>query len=316
MTETEFSIVTVKDERCIILSLWKTSLYDESESVQNMSPLWKSQSTWSFQLIFTVFLPPQNKAWIMSLLKYFPLFWVSVFSAVERCEPAVGPGGLRWHQKDQSSLHWHLAAWSGSLQQVRYQAIFDLGHVPLFISINFTQPWRNNHHTWKGYFESHFPILQNAACKSSDCIRLNLDVLQVPPPPPTICCIWHTAVFPWQPAPLPQQPMPSWALVGWAVRQQHWPILRHWRPPALIFNLVSPMLMLCLSVPTVLTVTLPSFMRPKCCWSTQEWSRGTHLPSSRATVKLLCCISPLTSRTAAWSWAPGPTTETWSSSIL
>lgn len=195
MTETEFSMVTVKDERCIILSLWKTSLYDECESVQNMSPLWKSQSTWSFQLIFTVFLPPQNKAWIMSLLKYFPLFWVSVFSAVERCEPAVGPGGLRWHQKDQSSLHWHLAAWSGSLQQVRYQAVFDLGHVPLFISIKFTQPWRNNHHTWKGYFESHFPILQNAACKSSDCIRLNLDVLQVPPPLPPPYAASDTLLF-------------------------------------------------------------------------------------------------------------------------
>lgn len=87
--------------------------------------------------------------------------------------------------------------------------------------------------------------------------------------------------------------------------------------PCVNIKLINPRVdAVCLSVPTVLTVTLPSFMRPKCCWSTQEWSHGTHLPSLRATVKLLCCISPLTSRTAVWSWVPGPTMETWSSSIL
>ena len=55
------------------------------------------------------------------------------FPAMGRCKLEVEPAGLRRHQKDQSSLQRHLAAWSGALQQVCSQAIFDTCHVPLSV---------------------------------------------------------------------------------------------------------------------------------------------------------------------------------------
>lgn len=63
-----------------------------------------------------------------------------------------------------------------------------------------------------------------------------------------------------------------------------------------------------------LMATSPSSTRLRCCWSTQGRSSGTLRPSSRATARSVSSISPLTCKTAAWNWEPGPTMDCWLSS--
>lgn len=162
------------------LGFWKMHLlfYKQNTIWEELSISFENYIVVFYWLLF---LPPIITFYIKrtSPPKYCPLF-CRVFSAMERCEPAVGPGGLRRHQKDQSSLHWHLAAWSGSLQQVRYRRY--IWSVPLFTSLDFTLTSRNNHRTWEGCFYSHSPILQYAPCESSDFIEPNVDVWQCPSP--------------------------------------------------------------------------------------------------------------------------------------
>lgn len=153
------------------------------------------------------------------------------------------------------------------------------------------------------------PAPQRAECESSGFIRLNRGcVLWLPPPP-------HAAsdtllFFPDDQLRCHNSLSQSDLWLAGTGRPCRWPLLGR-RPPADYAETSRVlMLMLCLSESAVPMVTLPSSMRPRCCWSTRAWSRGTHLPSSKATVKSLCCISLLTSKTAAWSWEPGPTMET------
>lgn len=246
---------------------------------------------------------------------------------MERCELAVEPRGLRGHKKDQSSLHWHLATWSGSLQQVCYRAIFDLCHaLPSFLysyfsfiisatpakasrppetistpvcgvlnhTFLYSSVWKLRFHQAKSGARSVGPPSPHHMLHLTHC-RFSLTTSSAAT---TTCAKLSAGWLGCATAALthPRAPVSS--------RVNIWLII----PPCWCCP--------CLSVPAVLTVTLPSCMRPKCCWSTRGWSRGTHLPSSRATVKSLCCISPLTSRTAPWSWEPGPMMGTWSSSIL
>lgn len=51
-------------------------------------------------------------------------------------------------------------------------------------------------------------------CESSDFIMLNLAHASQLPPPRTICCVSHAAVFLWQPVPRSQQLVPRWVLAG------------------------------------------------------------------------------------------------------